>query len=247
MALWLKKIAWKNIIIVLLLLIIGFLTYLLYTNNYFNQFFNKNNDIVEKDKKDKEEKKEEKKEEVKEPTLKELKKEYEKLLDNYYVTDNSIYLVNFYNANLTSDMMKYMTLNSFDFSSFTKEDDYNIIKESTFKTMFEELFDEKYFSASFDYDDNHIRYVKLMDSYITESLLVREDNNIRREIKDIKVNAGEVNITTVEGLVKEDKLYNVITNKEIENYQEESLLKYENELNKIVYTFKNGKLISLSK
>ena len=243
-----KKIVWKNIVIIILLLIIGFLVYLLYTNNYFDHIFNKNNEIVEKDKKDKEKPKEdEKKEEKKEPTLAELKSEYGKLLDNYYVTDNSIYLVNFYNGNLTTDMMKYMTLNSFDFSSLAKEDDYNIIKESTFKTMFENLFDIDYISSTFDYEDNKVRYVKIMDSYITESLLVREDNNIVREIKDIKVDGGEVIITTVEGLVKDGRLYDVITNKEIEGYKEDSLLKYENELNKLVYKFKNNKLISLSK
>ena len=232
-----KKIVWKNIIIVLLLLIIGFLTYLLYTNNYFDKFFGKPTPIEEK----------EKKEEVKEPTQEELKKQYASLLDNYYVTDNSTYLVNFYEGNLTNDMMKYMTLNTFNFSTFTREEDYNIIKESTFKTMYEKLFNEEYNSSTFDYDDNKVRYVKQMDAYITSSLLVREDSNIKREIKNIKVDGGEIIITTVEGLVKDGKLYNVVTNNEIENYQNDSLLKYEKDLNKLTYKFKDNKLISLSK
>ena len=246
-----KKIVWKNIIIVLLLLIIGFLTYLLYTNNYFDKFFGKQTPIEEKEKnkdKEKEENKDkEKKEEVKEPTQEELKKQYASLLDNYYVTDNSTYLVNFYEGNLTNDMMKYMTLNTFNFSTFTREEDYNIIKESTFKTMYEKLFNEEYNSSTFDYDDNKVRYVKQMDAYITSSLLVREDSNIKREIKNIKVDGGEIIITTVEGLVKDGKLYNVVTNNEIENYQNDSLLKYEKDLNKLTYKFKDNKLISLSK
>ena len=239
-----KKIVWKNIAIVILLLIIGFLIYLLYSNNYFDKLFNKDNQIVEK------EKKEEDKtisDEKKEPTQEELKKEYAKLLDNYYVTDNSIYLVGYYDGKLTNDMMKYMTLNTFDFSTFTREEDYNIIKESTFKTMFERLFNEDYVSSSFDYDDNKIRYVKQMDAYMTSALLVREESNIKREIKNIKLDGSDVIITTIEGLIKDNKLYNIITGKEIEDYKEDSLLKYEKELNKLSYTFKDNKLISLSK
>lgn len=246
-----KKIVWKNILIVLLLLIIGFLIYLLYSNNYFDKIFNNNsNQIEEKEKKDnKEEEKDknDKKEEVKEPTQEELKKQYASLLDNYYVTDNSIYLVNFYDGNLTNDMMKYMTLNTFDFSTFTREEDYNIIKESTFKTMYERLFNADYNSSSFDYEDNKIRYVKPMESYMTSSILVREDSNIKREIKNIKLDGNEIIITTIEGVVKDNKLYNVITNKEIENYENDSLIKYEKDLNKLIYKFKDNKLISLSK
>lgn len=246
-----KKIVWKNILIVLLLLIIGFLIYLLYSNNYFDKIFNNNsNQIEEKEKKDnKEEEKDknDKKEEVKEPTQEELKKQYASLLDNYYVTDNSIYLVNFYDGNLTNDMMKYMTLNTFDFSTFTREEDYNIIKESTFKIMYERLFNADYNSSSFDYEDNKIRYVKAMEAYMTSSILVREDSNIKREIKNITLDGNEIIITTIEGVIKDSKLYNVITNKEIENYQDDSLLKYEKELNKLIYKFKDNKLISLSK
>ena len=240
-----KKIVWKNIAIVILLLIIGFLIYLLYSNNHFDKLFNKGNQIVEKENKKDEDKTIS--DEKKEPTQEELKKEYAKLLDNYYVTDNSIYLVGYYDGKLTNDMMKYMTLNTFDFSTFTREEDYNIIKESTFKTMFERLFNEDYVSSSFDYDDNKIRYVKQMDAYMTSALLVREESNIKREIKNIKLDGSDVIITTIEGLIKDNKLYNIITGKEIEDYKEDSLLKYEKELNKLSYTFKDNKLISLSK
>lgn len=245
-----RRIIWKNIVIILLLLVIGFLVYCLYTNNYFDKFFNKDNDVVEKDKadnnKDKEKEEKEKEKEKKEPTLDELKKEYESLLDNYYVTDSSIYLSDFYDGKLTADMMRYMTINSFNFNTFDKEEDYNIIKEATFKTMFEKLFDTDYISATFNYDENKIRYVKPMESYMSESVLVREDNNIKREIKDIKVDGSEVIITTIEGVVIDNKLRNVISNEEIE-YNNDSLIKYEDKLNKVIYTFKNNKLISLGK
>ena len=246
------------IIIIILLLIIGFLIYLLYNNNYFDKFFNKESNVpVEKEESKKEEEKEkiveEKKEEEKEeekkkePTLEELKKEYANLLDNYYVTDTSVYLTDFYDGKLTDDMMKYMTLNSFNFSTLEKEEDYNIIKDSTFKTEFLRLFDSDYTSNTFNFDENKVRFVKGIEYYMTSELLVREDNSIKREIKDIKVDGEKIIITTVEGVVKDNKLYNVITNDEVEEYKEESLLKYEDKLNKLVYTFKNNKLINLSK
>ena len=254
-----KKIFWRNVIIVILLLIIGFLSYLLYANNYFDKFFNKEPNIEEKEKKEdnkddkkennqeeKKEEKEDKKEEPKAPTLEDLKKEFGSLLDNYYVTDSSIYLSDFYDGKLTNDMMKYMTMNTFNFSTLEKEEDYNIIKESTFKLMFNKMFLEEYSPATFNYDENKIRYVKQMESYMSEDVLVKEDNNIEREIKDIKVDGDKVIITTVEGVVKDNKLYNVLSNNEIE-YKGDSLLKYEDKLNTLTYTFKDKKLISLSK
>ena len=250
-----RRILWKNIFIVILLLIIGFLTYLLYTNNYFDKFFNRDTPTEEKEEKKEEE---EKKETTpsptpsptitpKVPTREELIKEYGDLLDNYYVTDSSIYLVDFYDGKLTDDIKKYITLNAFDFSSFDKEEDYQIIKESAFKTMYEKLFNDEYKSESFSYDDNKIRYVKAMEAYMTTTLLVREDSDIKREIKDIKVDGNEIIITTIEGVLKDNKLYNIISNEEITDYKEDSLLKYESKLNKLVYTFKNNKLINLSK
>lgn len=247
-----RRIIFKDIVIIILLLIIGFLLYLLFSNNYFDKYFNHDPESAEKEEKkeenNKEEgKKEEKKEEKKEPTLDELKKEYGSLLDNYYVTDSSIYLSDFYDGELTNEMMKYMTLNTFDFSTFEKEEDYNIIKESTFKIMYEKLFDEEYKAGSFSYDDNKIRYVKQMESYMSEAVLVRVDNNIKREIKNIKVDGDKVIITTVEGVVKDNKLFNAVNEKEVDNYKNDSLLKYADKLNEVVYNFKDGKLVGLGR
>lgn len=247
-----RKIFWKNIIIIILLAIIGFLIYLLYSNNYFDKFFNKTtNEVVEKEKK-KDEEKEDKPvatatpTPTPTPTMEELKKEYGSLIDNYYVTDSSMYLVDFYDGKLTNDMKKYMTLNTFTFDKLEKEEDYNIIKDATFKEAYLKLFDD-YESETFSYDENKVRYVKAMEAYMTDEVLVREVNNIKREIKDIKVDGSEIMITTVEGVIKDNKLYNIISNEEIEDYNEDSLLKYEDKLNTLTYKFKDNKLISLSK
>lgn len=245
-----RKIIWKNIIIILLLLIIVFLLFVMYRNNYFDKFFDRNTPVEEKEKNEEaipNKNENEKKEEVKEPTLDELKREYGDLIDDYYVTESSIYVNDFYNGKLTSEMKMYMVLNSFDFKSIAKEEDYNIIKESTFQMMYEKMFDDEYESKSFNYDDNKVRYVKQMESYMSEEILSKKDYNIIREIKDIKVIDGKVLIVTVEGVLKNHQLFNVLTDEEITDYKNDLILNYEDGLNTLIYTFKNNKLVSVSK
>ena len=253
-----KKIIWKNIVILILLAICGFLIYLLFSNNYFDKYFNKNDNETSEQAK-KEEKKEESVVEPsptpnptptlapKAPTLDELKKEYGHLLDNYYVTDSSSYLVDFYNGNLTSNLKKYITLNTFDFDKIKKEEDYQIISNDEFKEAYEILFSDEYVPSTFDYDDNKIRYVSKMDSYMTSEYLEKEENIIKREITNIKVNGKEVIIETVEGIIKEGKLYEIINNTEVVDYKEDSLVNYKDKLNTVIYTFEDSKLIKLEK
>ena len=249
-----KKIFIKNIVIIILLLIIGFLVYLLYTNNYFDRFFSNNASAIQSsDKKDsedvkeevKEEIKEEIKEEKKEPTLEELKKEYAGYLDKYVLSDTSSYVKDFYNGELTDNLKYYFTLNSMDFDSLTKEDDYHIILGDTFKEAYNKLFDGDCSFNSFDYNGNNIRYVSIMKSYITTKLLTKSDSLIKREITNIKVDGEKILITTIEGVVKDNKLYNSLN--ELIDENDVILSKHSDDLNKMVYTFKNSKLISLSK
>ena len=80
------------------------------------------------------------------------------------------------------------------------------------------------------------------------NLFPHEDNNIiTREIIDIKEDNGNILITTIEGIVKDNKLYNVLTDEEINDYNGKSIIDYQDKLNKITYTFSDSKLISLSK
>ena len=236
------------------MLIIAFLTYLLYTNKYFDHLLSKSDNLQEEkiDVKKHEEKKEEIKEketkkEVKKPTLDELKKEYANLLDGYTVSDKCSYLGDLYKGNLTSDLKKYFTLNSFDFDSLKKEEDYQIISNDTFKLAYEKLFNTDYNAGSFDYNGNSIRYVNMINSYMTASLLKKEETLIQREILDIKLDDNKVLITTVEGIVKDNKIYNILNNREIDDYEDGSLVKNRDDLNKVVYVFKDNKLISFSK
>ena len=252
-----KKIIFRNMIILLLIAIIGFLLYLLYDNNYFSKILIKDNDIKEENNNSKktdentdnkknteDNKNNEEKQEIK-PTLDELKDKYGKLIDNYYISDLSIYKDDYYNGNLTNEIKSYMTLNNIDFKNLEIDDNSNIISEAEFSEVYESLFKDKYVGINFDYNGNKIRYLSKISSYITEKELVKE-NHIVREISDIQIDDRKVLITCIEGKVINNNLYNILTDNEIDLYNG-NLLKYQDKLNKIIYIFENNKLINISK
>ena len=237
-----KKIIFRNIIIVLLLVIMGFLTYLLYKDHYFDKFFNHNEKTINEITNDNEPIPE------KEPkiTLQELINKYEKLFDSYFITSKCQYKSDLYTGNLSSELKKYMTLNVIDFKSI-ESDNYNIISEKTFKQVFDTLFNDGYVSGNFDYNDNEMRYLKDFESYVSSEILTKKDFDIVREILDIKEEDTKVIITTIEGVLNNNHLYNVLTNEEVIDFNGNSILNYQDKLNKITYIFENNKLISLMK
>ena len=101
-------------------------------------------------------------------------------------------------------------------------------------------------SKSDKYESYKIRFINMINSYISDSLIKNEGTNIKRSIIDIKEGENIV-ITTVEGIVLDGKLYNILDSAEIENYNNEDLSKYASVLNKVIYTFKDEKLIKIEK
>ena len=235
-----KSLIWRDIIILLLIIIIGFLVYLMYKDGYFQRLFGKNEPIsVIDDKKEeqKEEPKEEKKEEVKKPTFEELKKEYASLLNNIYINEKSEYLKDYYQGKITDELKNYLALNLVDFRELSKEDDYNIINNDTLRIKYNKIFDDEYKSVNFLYNGNEIRYISMLNSYVTSIPLEEERTNIKRDITNIIVDGDSVLIETEEYLFKEGKRYNVITNDEITEIN--------NSVIKMIYSFKNGNLTTI--
>lgn len=242
-----KKIFFRNIVIILLIIIIGYLSYLLYDSGYFDKYFNKENNIVEKDNNKNNDNNSDREVIIdKGDTLEELKEEYGYLLDNIIISKNSKYLNDFYNGNLSDELKKYLTLSLFNFDKLEVEDDYNIISSNTFSIAYNKLFDGDIVNSNFDYNGNKIRYFSKLDSYVTDSILIRDDSLISREITNVSVNGEEVIIEAIEGLIEDDKLYNVLTLEEID-YNGDYLTNHQDMLNKVKYTFKNDKLISIEK
>ena len=81
--------------------------------------------------------------------------------------------------------------------------------------------------------------MSLLEDSLEEAYL---DNEITKLIKDIKEIDDNVVITTVEGYLEDDHLYNAKTKEEIEYYGD-SILNYQEQLNTMKYTFKNNKLV----
>ena len=233
-----KKIIARNITIVLLILLIVFLAYLLYKADYFDKYFVNKNEVVETTKKEVTEGEEEKV-----PTLEELKVTYANYLDNIKISENSAYLNEYYTGSLSEELKNYLAFNTIDISSLSSAYNYNVIAKSTIENAYKILFNTDFTSIDFKYSSNNLRYIAMMDSYITDSLLTKEESNIQREIVDIQVN-DNIKITTIEGIIKDNKVYNILTNEEIGDYT--NLNDYSNSLSKVTYVFnKNKQLIEI--
>ena len=138
-----------------------------------------------------------------------------------------------------------MALSNIDFKKIDEIDGYNMFSEAILKDAYENNLIGTYNSVTFKYNDNNIRYISKLNSYITDSLLTKTNTNIKREIIDVKVKDNEVNIVTIEGLVKDNKLYNVLSNQEITEYKGDNIINYRDKLNQLTYTFDNKKLSSI--
>lgn len=241
-----RKILIKNIFLILFFLIICFLVYLLYSNHYFDPYFNhespsKTISNVSEEPSSKEE------EEDPQPTLDELKEQYGSYLDPYILSEKSAYLEDFYQGNLTQELQNYFALNQMDFEKLEVEDDYNLIQDTVIRNTCLNLFDDGCDHVHFDYNGNKIRYFAKLKSFVTNSVLLKEDTLIQREIIDIAVDHHTVSITTIEGIVVGEQLYSVVPNEFISDYYGEGLFNYADQLNKVIYTFKNQKLVSIEK
>lgn len=235
-----KKILVKNILILLLLVCIGILCYVFYTNGYFKkymeEYINDNNKTVEK-------------KDVTvtdtEPTLDELKAKYSSLLDNYVLFETSNYNEDFYNKKLTEQIKLYYVFNNLDFDKLEKEDDYYLIDEDIIKDKYNELFKDGYKANSFNYNNHNIKYFSKLKSFATDTIFEKDNSNIVREIIEITEDKNIVTITTIEGLVQDGVLYNPKTREVIDEEYTGNLLDYQDSLEKVTYAFDEEKLIEI--
>lgn len=234
----------KNIIIILLLTIIIYLLYLLKEANYFDKYFiNNNNNYIGVKEHPKEEVTANEQEEL---SLEDLKKEYAYLLDSLYLNESSSYINTLYEGNLTKEIKQYFIVNKLSKEELTSEDNYNIIDNRYFKNTYEKLFNDEYEPKNFEYNDNNIRYITKIDSYITNNLITDKSTNIIKEIINIEVNKDKIEITTIEGLKRENKIFNIITKEEV--CEDKDIKENIDKLNKLIYTFdKDNKLINITK
>lgn len=238
-----RKLFFSNILILLLVAIVIFLLYVLYDGGYFDKYFNSDvkpiiTDIDDKPIVDKPA-------EPTGPTLDELKEEFGYLLDNVVISEDSLYIGDYYKGILSNELKNYLATSLLDISDLPVDDDCNIIDGDLFNKSYSKLFDGEYSKNSYDYNDNRIRFINKLNSFITTDVIKNKESNIKREIIDIQVSESYIAITTIEGVVKDGKLYNVVSKDEVKNYKKDSLSNYSNKLNKVTYTFKDNLLDSI--
>ena len=232
-----KKILYRNILILIMCIIILFLLYLLKTVHYFDRFFIETIDT------NKTEIKEEINTEEKKDEKEQLINKYKNYLDNIYVSENSIYLKDFYTGSLTIELKEYIALNSLNLETY-KENGYSIIDEDTIKKSISNLFgNDEVDIKDFNYNDTDIRYINKLNSFISNKTLSNNKTNIKREIIDVSID-DYINITTVEGIVDNQNIYNIFTKEKIGKY-DNNLIQNKDKLNIITYQFKDTTLVKI--
>ena len=230
-----KKILYRNIIILILIIIILFLLYLLKSVHYFDKFFIEkvNSNTIQEEKETKSENDEE--------SLEQLIDKYGYLLENIYINEKSEYLNDYYDGNITNELKMYICFNSIDLDKYI-ENNYLLIDSSVLKSECNKIFNE-YNNNDFKFNGNTIKYISKLDSFFSDNTISNNKTNIKREIINIDTN-NTVSITAIEGLVKDGKVYNIVTNQEIGKFNG-NLLIYKNKLNIVTYKFDNDKLTSI--
>ncbi|MBR5662630.1 MAG: hypothetical protein IKX00_03130 [Bacilli bacterium] len=241
----------KSFIILCLLACIGYGVYYLYKDGYFDEKKNGTKCNCQETKYDvkKDDDNKGETDPKKEETKKEdLTKKYSYLLDNIIFDLNSNYTRDYYNGNLTNEIKEYLAYKLIDKEDIMSDDDSSYFELSDLETAYTTLFNEKLNPTSFKYNNAAYSYLESKEMFVASSK-PNPEKIITREIINVeKTDDDEIVITTVEGYVDGDKLYNILTNKKITSYKAgTSLSKYKNKLNVIKYTFTDEHLSKITK
>jgi len=237
----------KTIIIFLLLCSIGYGVYYLYEDGYFDE--NKGvkcSNVLTDNKKSDDNNDNNDKPVVKEVSLDDLTKKYGYLLDNIIFDANSNYTRDYYNGNLTNDIKLYLSFKLLDNSKIVKDDDSLYFEATELKKSSSKLFGDISLET-FKYNNVSLKYFEFKDVFVSSGT-PNEEKNVSREIIDIKTDdeSKTVTITCVEGYLNNDKLYNILSNKEVTSYKEGTKLsKYKDKLNTVSYVFENEELVNI--
>lgn len=236
----------KNIIIIILLIICVFLGYNLYNLSNININVSTTKKGVQKEELKKTEKKETETDN-KENELENNKKEYGHLIDDIFINDESPYVKDFYKGNLSEEVKLYLSLNSIDEEKVVSEDGSVYLEEDDLKKCYDNFFTSDFSPKSFEYNNLKFHYLSSKSLFVADGEFEKVKKDIDKEIIDIDVSENIV-ITTVEGIIKDDKLYNITSGEEVKNYKSDNLSKYEKKLTKVVYYFlKNDDVYKIDK
>lgn len=243
-----KRLRNKSIIIFIeTIIIIGLIcaglysVYYLYEDGYFN-----NNNVIEVKKDDLPVVNDKPVEKV-EPktTLDDLVNKYANLLDNYNMDTKCDYLNEFYNGELTTELKEFFAFQLLDKEDITIDETSSFFDSNLLTKAYKSLFNEDINLSTFKYNGATYKYLETKEMFISSNVST-SGTKIIREITNIEEIDGRVLITTTEGYIKNDKLYNILTNKEVTDYKkDDKLSKHSKKLNVVTYTFNNNYLVSI--
>ena len=217
----------KNIIIILLILVCVFLGYNLYIISDIRIDIKKTYADEQETIKTSEEKVE-----------REDYSEYNYLFDKITISENNEYKDKYYNDGLTDEVKMSITLSNIDNEKIHIEDNNTYIEKNDFLEAYQDVFTSEFSPKSFKYNGVKISFLSSKDLFVAEKEIEKENTNIKKEIINKEETDDTIKITTVEGVLKDNKLYNVIDGKNIKNYKSDSLANYIDSLTKLTYTFK---------
>lgn len=231
--------SFKNLLILFMIAAVGYGVFYLYQDGYFDK--DKNTcKVVDKEKSDKNaDSDKDKTKKVNKPTLDDLSKKYSHLLDNIKIDTNSSYLEDYYKGNLTNSLKLSLAYNLIDEKDIEKDDETIYFDSYLLSDAYNKLFNDNIKYETFNVNGTTLKYLENKEMYMGTKK-VSSGNEIIREIIDINVEEDYVLITTIEGYLDNNKLYNINTNKVVSSYKDGmSLSKYEEKLNKVEYLFEN--------
>lgn len=229
-----------ELVIIIALVCSGlFSVYYLYKDGYFQNKFN----IINKSSEEKPISNNEENKEENKPSLDELINKYSYLLDNYSLNTKCDYLQDFYAGKLTTELKEYFAYQLIDSKYINIEDNTSYFDSDYLEKAYKLLFTGNLDFKSFKYNSASYKYIKEM--FVSTSLPINSEK-ILKEIINIEEKDDNIIITTTEGYIKDNKLYNIISNKEIYEYKkDEKISKYSKKLNIVKYTFNNNVLVDI--
>ena len=245
-----KRIRNKNIAIfvefIIILILIASLVVggiYLYNDGYFNKYELKIN-RSEKPTTNTDEQENEKTDEKKNK-LSELVNKYSYLIVDINMDTKSEYLTEFYSGNLSTELKEYLAFQLIDKNYITTDNNSSYFDAQILKSAYKELFGEDIEYKDFKFNGAFYKYLRVNDMFISTTLSTT-GNKIIKEITNIEEKDDKVIITTTEGYIKDNHLYNVLSKKEITDYKkDEKISKYSKKLNIVKYTFNNEVLESI--
>ena len=229
----------RDITIIILLIICLFLGYNLYNLSNINIDITKKTRGTNSASENTTNKIEETEEEENKVDLKSLTEKYGYLVNNIYVSEESDYLKDYYKGELSDELKLYMSLNNVSDEKIISEDNSVYLDAEDIKASYNNLFsDDGVKMKSFKYGSLSFHYLSSKSLFIADGKFKKQDSNISKQIIDIIEDEDELEIMTIEGLVKDNKLYNIVSNEEVKKYNaSDELVKFEKYLTKVSYYF----------